>query len=375
MDPIPLTKPSIDDSELSAVREVFESGWLAGQGPKGRELEAKFAALTGTGNAVAVNNCTAGLHLSLSALGIGPGDEVLIADYSFPATAHAALYCGATPVFVDVRADTGTIDVDLIPALVTERTKAIVAVDSLGIPADWAPLATVAGEFGLALVEDAACSIGATYQGSPCGSFGDVAAFSLHARKGITSGEGGVVCTRSADLASTIRRDSCFGMTSAFERQASAKLVLPAFTDLGYNYKLSDVLAAIALVQLRKLEGLISARDQVAATYAELLASVPGIEAPQIPADRTSSWQTYAVTVSPDLDRDALVLGLREHGIGSNIGTYALHRETVYGEAARRADCPVSRSLFERHLALPMYAEITKDQQIRVVDTLLALIP
>jgi perosamine synthetase len=364
---VPLTRPTTDQRELDAVAEVLASGWLAGQGPRGTELERGFAGLSGRAHAVAVNNCTAGLHLALSALGVGPGDEVLVADYTFPATGHAVLYCGATPRFVDVRRDTATVDVDLLAERITPRTRGIIGVDALGVPADWTALESLARERGLFLLEDAACSVGGTFEDRPCGSFGDVAVFSLHARKGITSGEGGVVVTDDPGLADHVRRNSCFGMRSAYARQGAGRLEIPEFDEVGYNYKLSDVLAAIALVQLDKLDGFLTRRRELAARYALLLADVPGVTTPEVPGDRAPTWQTYAVTVDDEVDRDATVLALRERGIGSQIGTYALHREPVYDAPA---DCPTSDLLFRRHLALPMYADLTDAQQDRVVATL-----
>ena len=365
--PIPLTRPATGESELAAVAEVFRSGWLAGQGPSGTALEEGFRRLTGRAHAIAVNNCTAALHLALVALGAGPGQEILFADYSFPATGHAVLYCGATPVFVDVRADTGTIDTDLVEDLITPRTSGIVAVDALGTPADWDRLEDLARRHGLFLVDDAACAAGGMYAGRPCGSFGDIAVFSLHARKGITCGEGGVLCTDDDAIARRVRADACFGMESAFARQSAQTLAVPEFPHLGYNYKLSDVLAAIALVQLGKLEEFGQRRRAIAARYNDMLSEVPGILPPTIPADRVPTWQTYAVTVLKPLDRDTLALALRAEGIGCNIGTYALHRQSVYG--VTRA-CPVSDGLFRQHLALPMFTDLTDADQDRVVDTL-----
>lgn len=366
--PIPLARPSTDESELAAVANVLRSGWLAGQGPSGTELEEGFKRLTGCAHAVAVNNCTAGLHLALAALGAGCGDEVLVADYSFPATGHAVLYCGASPVFVDVRADTGTMDPDLVEDAITPRTRGVLAVDALGIPADWDPLHEIARRHGLFLIEDAACAVGGMYRGRPCGSFGDVAVFSLHARKCITCGEGGVLTTDNQPVAQRARHSACFGMETAFARQSANALPLPVFSDLGYNYKLSDMLAAIASVQLSKLDGFTRRRRTIAARYAEMLAEVPGILAPSVPGDRIPTWQTYAVAVQEPLDRDVIAGALRAVGIGCNIGTYALHRQDVYGPAVR--ECPVSDGLFRRHLALPMYADLTDTEQDRVVETL-----
>lgn len=366
--PIPLARPSTDESELAAVANVLSSGWLAGQGPCGTALEDGFKRLTGRAHAVAVNNCTAGLHLALATLGVGRGDEVLVADYSFPATGHAVLYCGGSPVFVDVRADTGTIDPDLVEDAITTKTRGILAVDTLGMPADWDPLHEIARRHGLFLVEDAACSAGGVYAGRPCGSFGDVAVFSLHARKNITCGEGGVLTTDDAALAQRVRHDTCFGMESAFVRQSADTLPVPVFSSLGYNYKLSDVLAAIASVQLGKLEGFTRRRRAIAARYNEMLAEIPGVLTPSVPGDRLPTWQAYVVTVQEPLDRDAIAVALRAEGIGCNIGTYALHRQDVYGPAA--TECPVSDRLFRRQLALPMYADLTDAEQDRVVETL-----
>ena len=370
--PIPLSRPSTDEAELAAVAKVLESGWMAGQGPYSTELEAGFKKLTGRAYAVAVNNCTAGLHLALAGLGVGPGDEVLVADYSFPASGHAVLFCGASPVFVDVCEDTGTIDPKLVEDAITPRTKGILAVDALGVPADWNELQEIADRHGLFLVEDAACSAGAVYAGRPCGSFGTVSVFSLHARKGITCGEGGVITTDDEELAARMRAASCFGMASAFSRQSAGTLALPTFAEIGYNYKLSDVLAAVAVVQLGKLDAFGARRRALAARYADLLGTVPGIEAPVVPQDRESAWQTYAVTVTEPLDRDAMAIALRARGVGSTIGTYAMHLQPVYGPAHR--SCPSSQRLFERHLALPMYVGLTDDQQDLVVQILSSIV-
>jgi len=363
--PIPLTRPSVGPEELAAVAEVLESGWLAGQGPRGAALESGFRGLTGRSHGIAVNNCTAGLHLVLRGLGVAPDDEVLVADYSFPATAHAVLYCGATPRFVDVRADTGTIDPTLLAEAIGPRTRGIIVVDALGVPADWDEVTEIARQRGLFLVEDAACSAGGTYRDRPCGSFGDAAVFSLHARKGITSGEGGVIVTDDEALADRVRSWSAFGMRSAFERQGSDRLEIPVFAELGYNYKLSDILAAIGAVQLNRIDDLLARRRRIADRYAALLADISGVRAPTVPGDRVATWQTYAITV--DSDRDRVVLGLRSQDIGSTIGTYAMHEQPVYADAN---PCPVSAGLFRKHLALPMYPDLTEEDQNRVVTAL-----
>ncbi|MFM8304721.1 MAG: DegT/DnrJ/EryC1/StrS family aminotransferase [Actinomycetota bacterium] len=355
---VPLSQPTFGEEEIEALRSVLDSGWVAGQGPRGRELEDRFAAWCGDGHVVAVANCTAALHLAMLGFDVGPGDEVIVADYTYPATGHAVRYTGATPCFVDVRPDTWTIDVDAAAAAVSERTVGIVAVDTLGQCADFAPLRKLAQRSGLFLVEDAACSVGATYRGEPSGSgtLSDVACFSLHARKGITSGEGGLLATSDPDRADRARRLSCFGVESAHARQASGSLPIPVFEELGYNYKLSDIQAAVALVQLGRLPELLRARRRVAAAYGELLGDLPGVTLPVVGEDREHTWQTFALTLDPSLPRNEIATRLRAFGVQSNIGTFASHVQPVYGP---QPPCPVSRGLFDRHVAIPMHANLT----------------
>lgn len=364
--------PSLGERELAAVRDVFASGWVAGQGPATARLEAAFAARCGVAHAVAVNNCTAGLHLSLLALGVGPGDEVIVADYTFPATGHAVRYCGARPVFADVRADTATLDPRALDPLVTDRTRGIIAVDALGQCADYDEIEAFAAARNLFVLEDAACSAGGAYRGRTTGSFGDIACFSLHGRKGITCGEGGVVVTDRADLAERVRKWSCFGMQSAFARQHSDELAVPVFDELGYNYKLADVLAAVALVQLERLDELLAARERVAVRYDAAFSDLRHVTPPARLADRRHVFQTYAIAVEPPLDRDQLALALRRHGVQCNIGTYASHVQPVYRDAALGGDaptpCSVSASLFRTHLALPMHAELTDADTDYVIE-------
>lgn len=368
-DEIPLGRPTVGAPELEAVRQVFESGWLAGQGPASRSFEAAFADRVGSPHALAVNNCTAGLHLALAGLGVGAGDEVIVADYTYPATAHAVAFCGATPRFADVHRETGLVDVDSVASLVGDRTVGIVAVDGFGQPADYRELWDLAGRSSLFLVEDAACSAGATYRGSPTGSpeLADAAAFSLHGRKGITAGEGGVVVTARDELAAFVRSRMCFGVESALDRAASAGLAVPVFAELGWNYKLSDVAAAVAEAQLGRLETLVERRAKVAAAYDALLVDAEGITGPVELDDRTHSWQSYVVLLAPEVDRGAVATRLRSEGIGCNIGTFACHVQPVY----RSSDvCPVSAELFDRHLAIPMHAELDDDQVVRVAGAL-----
>jgi perosamine synthetase len=356
---IPLGRPTVGEEELAAIAEVFESGWLAGQGPRCRAFEHDFAAVAGRAHALAVNNCTAALHLAVNALGVRPGDEVVVADYTFPATGHAVRYQGATPVFADVRPDIWTIDVDAAAAAITDRTVGIIAVDAFGQPADYDELTALAGKHGLWLVEDAACAAGATYRGRPAGAFGDFACFSFHGRKGITAGEGGAVVTDDAELAAAVRKVHNFGIASAMDRAGTAGLPVPVFDELGYNYKLSDIAAAIMQVQLRRLPALLAERCRVADRYAELLADCDGVTLPSVAADRDHTWQSYVITLDRGVDRGAVAAALRAQGVQCTFGTYASHVQPIYGSAQR---CPVSADVFARHLAIPMHANLTDEQ-------------
>lgn len=371
MDNIPQVHASLGEQELAAVAEVFASGWPAGQGPKGKALEAELAARYGAGGAVALSNCGAALHLAMLALGVQPGDEVIVADFTFPAPAHAVRYAGGVPVFADVRADTGTVDPRAVADLVGPRTVGVIAVDTVGLPADYAELAAIAERHGLFLVEDAACSVGATYQGRPAGALAPVACLSFHGRKGATSGEGGALLTADPALAADARIRSSFGIGSIFDQARVVGLPIPEFTEIGYNYKLSDIAAAILLVQLRRVDELLSRRQAVAARYAELLAGEELLTLPHVPDDRTHAWQTYMVTLDSTVDRSAVAAALRAQGIGCGHGTWACHLQPVY--EAKQA-CPVSADLFQRNLAIPMHAELSMEQVDRVVDALRAAV-
>lgn len=366
MDRITLTQASLGEAELAAVAEVFASPWPAGQGPKGKALERELAARYGF-DAVALSNAGVALHLAMLALGVRPGDEVIVADYTFPAPAHAVRYVDAVPVFADVRPDTGTVDPQAVADLIGPRTVGIIAVDTLGMPADYAELNEIADRHGIFLMEDAACSVGATYRGREAGSLAPVACLSFHGRKGITSGEGGALLTADPTLAEDARLRSAFGIGSIFDKSQVVGLPIPEFTEIGYNYKLSDIAAAILLVQLGRIGELLERRNAVAARYAELLADEELVTLPHVPADRTHAWQSFLLTLDSGVDRAGVAAHLRGNGIGCGHGAWATHREPVF-EA--REKCPVSADLYERHLAIPMHAELSPGQVERVVDTL-----
>jgi len=367
MDTIPLVHASLGEQELAAVAEVFASGWPAGQGPRGKALEAELTERYGAGGAVALSNCGAALHLSLLALGVEPGDEVIVADYTFPAPAHAVRYVGGVPIFADVRADTGTIDPQAVADLVGPRTVGVIAVDTVGLPADYTELKAITDRHGLFLVEDAACAVGATYKGREAGALAPVACLSFHGRKGISSGEGGALLTTDPALAADARLRSSFGIEAIFDQARVVGLPIPVFSEIGYNFKLSDIAAAILLVQLGRIGELLARRCAVAERYAELLAGEELLTLPYVPEDRTHAWQSYLVKLDESVDREGVAADLRAQGIGCGHGTWASHLQPVYDT---KQSCPVSADLFQRQLAIPMHAELSMTQVERVVESL-----
>ena len=362
---VALGAPTVGQQELDAIREVFESGWLSGAGPSCLAFEADFADVAGVDNVLSTSNCGSALHLAQLVLGVKPGDEVIVGDYTFPATGHSVLWSGATPVFVDVRPDTWSIDPTLIEASITPRTVGIIAVDPFGQPADYDEIRSIADRHGLWVIEDAACATGATYKGRKVGSLADVTAYSFHGRKGITSGEGGALASANADLVAHARKLHTYGIAPAITREGVAGLPVPSFDELGYNYRLSDVQAAIMRVQVRRLPELLASRSRAAKQYQELLGDLEQITLPVALEDRTHPWQSYVITVGAQLDRGTFAMALRERGVGCNFGTYASHLQPLYGQ---QRPLQVSADLFARHIAIPMHANLTEDDVSYVAD-------
>ena len=354
---LPLTRPYFAEEELEEVKKVLESGWVS-QGPKTKEFEDAFAKYVGSKYAVAVTNCTAALHLSLLGIGIEKGDEVLVADFTHPATGHAVLYCGAKPVFIDVDPKTYNIDPNLIEEKITEKTKAIIPVHTFGQPADMDPIMEIVSDYGLRVIEDAACAHGAKYKGNFAGTIGDTGCFSFHARKGMTTGEGGMVVTDNKELAEEIRSLSVYGTVSTWDREKSDKFIIPEFVKLGYNYKMSDISAAVGIVQLRRLDKLIEKKRTLARYWNEKLQEIEFIEPPYCSKDVKHVYQSYVALVDKRINRNKLIERLRKEGIQTQIGTYACHVQPVYKSEQK---CPNSLDIFNRSLALPMYYKLKEE--------------
>lgn len=349
---IPLAKPYFDSEELREVQKVLDSGWVA-RGAKAEEFESKIADYLGIKYAIAVTNCTSALHLSLLSIGVKEGDEVLVADYTFPATGHAVLYCRANPIFVDIDLKTYNINPDLIEEKITDKTKAIILVHIFGQPAEMDAIMKIAGKHNLKVIEDAACALGAKYKNKSAGTIGDSGCFSLHARKGITTGEGGVVVTNNGNLAEKIRSLSVFGMAqAAWNRESRNRPIIPEFTSVGYNYKISDITAAIGVAQLRKLEKIIEKKQSLAKYWDEKLRKIESITPPYVDENVRHVYQSYVALIDKRIDRDKTIEKLMEKGVQTQIGTYALHIQSAYNSKDR---CPNSLDIFKRALALPIY--------------------
>ncbi|KJL46864.1 UDP-4-amino-4-deoxy-L-arabinose--oxoglutarate aminotransferase [Microbacterium hydrocarbonoxydans] len=368
---VALGAPTVGQEELDAVREVFDSGWLSGAGPSCLAFEKEFAAVAGVDNVLSTSNCGSALHLAQLALGVRPGDEVIVGDYTFPATGHSVMWAGAKPVFVDVRPDIWSIDPEQIEAAITPRTVGIIAVDPFGQPADYDEINAIARKHGLWVIEDAACATGATYKGRNVGSLADMTAYSFHGRKGITSGEGGALASARAELIDHARKLHTYGIAPAITREGAADLPIPSFDELGYNYRMSDVQAAIMRVQVRRLPDLLLARQRAADGYLAQLGDLEQITLPTALDDRTHPWQSYVITVAPELDRGAVAMALRAAGVGCNFGTYASHLQPLYGD---QAALPVSAEIFSRHIAIPMHANLTEADVAYVSETLRSIV-
>ena len=348
---IPLLKPHFDLEELKEIQKVLDSGWVS-KGPKVKEFEDKIAEYLGVKYAIAVTNCTSALHLSLLSIGIKKGDEVLVADFTFPATGHVVLYCGAKPVFVDTDLKTYNINPESIEEKISDKTKAIIPVHTFGQPAEMGTIVEIAEKFNLKVIEDAACALGAKYKNKYAGTIGDIGCFSFHARKGITTGEGGMVVTDNKNLAEKIRNLSVFGMTSAWDREKSDNFIIPEFTEVGYNYKMSDIIAAVGVAQLGKLDKIIERKRELAKYWDEKLREIDFIETPYVSENVKHIYQSYVALVDRHINRNKLIVTLMKRGIQTQIGTYASHIQPVYNSNQK---CPNSLEIFNRSLALPMY--------------------
>ena len=375
---IAIARPSVGEEEWQALREPIMNGWLT-QGPKVAAFEQRFAALHEVNHAIATTSCTTALHLALLAVGTGPGDEVIVPAFTWVASANVVLYCGATPVFVDVDPVTFNIDVEQALAAVTERTRTVMPVHLFGLCADTARLRAGLPQT-VAVVEDAACAAGARSGDRFAGGLGDVAAFSFHPRKSVTTGEGGMVTTNDDAIAEHVRQLRNHGATvSEEQRHAGPKpYLLPDFDVLGFNYRMTDLQGALGLVQIEKLEGFIAERARWAAWYRQNLADLDWLRLPQEPAHGRHAWQAFVCSVDParaPMTRNAMMDRLQAAGVSTRPGTHAVHMLGYYRDryGIRPESYPLSRACDRDSLALPLHNAMDEADYAHVVDAIRGL--
>lgn len=375
---VPVAKPVLDEREVEAVRRVVLSGWVT-QGPEVAAFEQEFASFVGTSHACAVSNCTTALHLALKAVGVGHGDEVITVSHSFIATANAIRYCGGVPVFVDIEPDGYNIDPDLIGSAITRSTKAILCVHQLGMPCDLARIMEVASAHGLPVVEDAACAIGSEIRtggtwhriGAPRA---DIACFSFHPRKVVTTGDGGMLTTENPDFDRLFRLWRQHGMSvSDTVRHGARQVIYEDYPELGYNYRMTDLQAAIGREQLRRLPAIVERRRALAEQYTGCLGAIPGLVTPQQPDWARSNWQSYCVRLPSSSDQRSVMQALLDRGISSRRGVMNIHLEKAYADPnSFRQGSGLERSVAAQagSIILPLFTQMTSDELSSVVDAL-----
>jgi perosamine synthetase len=369
-DDIQFSRPYTGEEEARAAADVVRSGWIVG-GPQLAAFEEEFAVRCGAAHAVGVSSWTTGAFLTLHTLGIGPGDEVLVPSYTFIASVNVITHCGATPVFVDIDAGTWNVDPEDLESKIGPRTKLLLPVDQIGLPCDMEAINAVAERHGIGVVDDAACAIGSSNCGRPVGSLAPVSIFSLHARKLVTTGEGGMIVTDDGALAERLRRLRHQGMSlSDYQRHGMSPTTFESYPEVGYNFRITDIQAAIGRVQLAKLDENIARRRVIAGRYLDYLRNHPLFESPVVPDGMETNWQSFMIGVREGsaVPRDRVMERLHERGIPTRRSIMASHLEAPYRDLP--AELPRTESAFARNLQLPMHPGLSVAHQTRIIEAL-----
>jgi dTDP-4-amino-4,6-dideoxygalactose transaminase len=373
---IPIALPFLGTEEADAAREAVLSGWVS-QGPQVAAFEREFAALVNAPFATAVSNCTTALHLALVAANVRPGDEVITASHSFIATANCIRYCGATPIFVDIDPETYNVDPDRVAEAITPRTRAILAVHQMGMPADLKALTSIVRQRrDIVLIEDAACAVGSEIriegQWDRIGkSHGEITCFSFHPRKVITTGEGGMLTSSNAAFDRKFKLLRQHGMSVPDTvRHGSAQIIFEDYLEVGFNYRMTDMQAAIGRKQLVKLADIVARRRTLAAAYTEMLGNIEGLQLPAEPDWARSNWQSYCVRLPQWVDQKTIMQRLLDRGVATRRGIMCSHREPPYADEKPRHSLRQSELAQDHAILLPLYAQMTENDQVRVADIL-----
>jgi perosamine synthetase len=376
---IGITRPFFGDEEAEAMRQPLESGWIV-QGPRVAEFERLFRELSAAPHAYATSSCTTALHLALQILGVGPDDEVVVPSFTYVASANVIEQCGATTVFCDIDRTTFNIDVASLEAAITPRTKAVMPVHLFGLVADMPAVIDVAARHGVSVLEDAACAVGSYLGGRHAGTFGDFGAFSFHARKVITTGEGGMLTVADPEHArrAAILR-SHGGQVSDIERHEKGAFALPEHDEVGFNYRMTDFQGAMGIVQMSKLGAAVGARQSRAARYDEAFGQLAGVSTPVVPDGYEHTYQSYVLLLEPATaarSRDSLALELQRCGIATRQGTHAVHLLGYYRRryGLGRDDFPAARYADANSLSLPLYPTMSDEEQAYVINNIRELL-